>query len=189
MRRCILLNLVIVAFISSGCGKKETLDEATINRQCDIIEGKISNRTGVVGSTEVTGIGGNVDILVGEVIADSFVMPFDLDGDSIKEILVYVMLDRGTGGYWWLQYYEDGAWHLQDSYFMYANVWDIYTRKDGDNNLPRMFHRKTRSQSVSAVIFDREKGTVTLEPYDYQKFQDLKKRGLLNYEDIPGHDD
>jgi hypothetical protein len=70
---------------------------------------------------------------------------------------------------------------------MYANVWDTYQRTNDVKNLPRFFRRS--GGSIEAVIFDREKGTVTLEPFDYQEFETLRKSGALLYEDVGQHEE
>ena len=198
MRRYALLSFTLITLIAGGCGEKNTPTEsavperigeknykkpeengkealcgATIKRQCDIIEANFENRTWLEG---------DFDIIGDDVIAYSGATPFDLDGDGIKEILIHVNLDRASNGYWWLQYYKDGAWHkASDAYFMWVADWEIYTRKDDDMNLPRMFRKEIQSQLVSAVVFDREKSTVTLEPFDYKAFLDLNEKGLLRY--------
>ena len=161
--------------IMGGCGdKKETLSEEAVNRQYAIIWTEMQDTTGVWGERLVNWNGMGTIIL-------------DLDGDGIKEILPYI--EHNWGANWWVWYYKDGMWHeVADTSFIHAHSSEIYTRRDDDKTLPRMFYKKSWTKSVSAVIFDRASGVVTLEPYDYQEFQDLKERGILLYEDV-GQDD
>lgn len=179
MKKCVLLSLFIVV-LAASChrAERETRYEGFVNKQCDIIWAELRSGKGVFG--EVT----DAEFTRG-------VWAFDLDGDGCKEILAYVSYGCSSGGKWWLFYYKDGIWHkASDTPFMCASYWDFYFRGDDDMTIPRLFYKKSgkRVDSASAVIFDREKGAVTLEPFDFLEFQDLKKRGLLLYEDA-GQDD
>ena len=169
--------MAVVVLATSGCKKKETTSADVVSRQCAIIWDEIKNKTGIWG----------------ERANDASMMcvnPLDIDGDGIKEVLVHLMCRGGERG-WWLLYYRDEAWHeASPAPFMHVYDWETYYRNDEAKNLPRLFYKKSgkRIETVSAVIFDKEKGTVTLEPFDFQEFQDLKKRGVLIYEDA-GQDD
>jgi len=168
MRKCVLLSLAIAAFVVSGCRKKQTLEEDTEDSLCGTIRDEIWNQTGVWGERIGEGFMSNV-------------WDIDLDGDGIKEILPF----NGEGGGWWLLYNKDGTWHeVSDTPFMDASYWEVYFRHKDDLRLPRFFYKKMGTDLVSAVIFDKEKGTVTLEPFDYQAFEKLRKSGALIYEDV-----
>jgi len=166
MRTYVLVSLAIVALSTIGCRKKETLEEDAVNRQYAIIQAQILKGTGVWHKRAVNW-------------SSTGAATVDLDGDGIEEILPYIGYHWGAS--WWLWYYKDGAWHeVSDTPFMDANVWDTYQRTNDVKNLPRFFCRD--EGSIKAVIFDKEKGTVTLEPFDRQAFDDLLKQGVLIYE-------
>ena len=177
MNKFVLFSFSMFMFVN-GCEKNNTLDDDVVNRQSDIIRNEIRSGVGVWGK-----------IGTGEFLGTAW--GFDFDGDGIKEILISGTYSEGksTTTMWWLQYYKDGAWHeVPDTPFMYAKDWEVYYRKDDDMTLPRLFKRDG-VESVSAIFFDREKGTVTLEPFDYGEFYDLQKRKIIKpYEDV-GQDD
>jgi hypothetical protein len=156
----------------SDCGDKfETPDEEAVSRMCSIIADEFH--------------------LNYDKYSEYGPVAFDIDGDGTKEILVYATSAFKGGGAWWLRYYfNDGAWHqVSSAPFMRAYHWEVYRREDDVKTQPRMFYKQTRTQSASAIIFDREKGTVTLEPFDFEEFEELRKNGDIKpYEDV-GQDD
>jgi hypothetical protein len=152
------MTLVII-----GCRKKETLGEEAVRRQHAIVWAEMESETGVWSERA-----GNWSSMGSAVL--------DIDGDGIKEILLYIGYHWETK--WWLWYYKDGKWHeVSDTPFMYAHEWDTYYRTNDVKNLPRFFRQS--GGSIEAIIFDKEKGTVTLEPFDGQKFEELQKQGVL----------
>jgi len=168
MRKSVLFCFAI-ALVASGCrDKKGTPNDDVVRRQSAIIMKEIEKGTGMWSKyNNIVGFGAG---------------GLDIDGDGIKEILIYAREDRVIqGAYWWLQYYKDGTWHLvSKTPFMQVNDWHVYYRTNDVKNLPRLF--KQSGDSAEAVIFDKEKGTVTLEPFDRQAFEDLLKQGVLIYE-------
>jgi hypothetical protein len=176
MNKIVFLCLTITVMMS-GCGKKkETLNKEAVNKQYLEILDEMTEMIGVWRERM-----GDDNMMWGG-------MHFDVDGDGILEILPYILRHWG-GGDWWLWYYESGAWHeASDTRFMQARIEDIYCRKDDVKGQPRLF-RRDGPDSVSAIIFDRGKGAVTLEAFDYGEFDDLRKKGIIQpYEDIGQND-